>query len=73
MHRCIVCKVVVGTSKRKRRLDVMMDANQTERLFLVPDTHQVACYIYASNTNGGIPACHWYQEIGVWFQTSAAR
>jgi len=56
-------KIVVGTSKRKRRLDVMMDPNQTERLFVVPVTHQVVCYIlvYASNTSGaGIPTCHWY-------------
>ena len=28
-QKCIDCKNVVGTSKRKRRLDVMMDPNQT--------------------------------------------
>jgi hypothetical protein len=61
-QKSIDCNIVVGTSKRKRRLDVMMDPNQTERLFVVPDTHQVICYIYASNTSGaGIPTCHWYQ------------
>ena len=32
MHSCIICKVEVGTSERKRRLDVMMTANQTEGL-----------------------------------------
>ena len=56
------CKLVVGTSKTKRRLDVMMDPKQKEGFFVVLDTHPVVCYIYASNTSGaGIPACHWYQ------------
>jgi hypothetical protein len=73
-QKCIDCKTVVGTSKRKRRLDVMMDPNQTERFFVVPDTHQVVCYIYARNTSGaGIPTFHWHQEIDVWFRASAAR
>ena len=73
-QKCIDCKIVVGTSKRKRRLDVMMDPNQTERLFVVTDKHQVVCYTYASNTGGArFPACHWYQLIGGWFQASAAR